>query len=145
MLQKVNKSKLLTCAVLIGLLIAVRAFEDQIFYDPFLAYFRGNYTNEPLPAVSPVKLFLSIGFRYYLNSILSIGLLHVLFGDARITKFSILLYAFFGTVLMIAFFFMMLKLGGPNKMYLFYVRRFLIHPVLLLLFVPAFYYQKRIK
>ncbi|MFY7758816.1 MAG: exosortase F system-associated membrane protein, partial [Flavobacterium stagni] len=32
-----------------------------------------------------------------------------------------------------------------HKVELFYLRRFLIQPLFLLLFVPAFYYQKRIK
>lgn len=145
MLQKKNKSDLAIIGLLVGLLIAVRAFEDTLFYDPFIDYFKGNYANAPFPVVSPVKLFLSIGFRFYLNSIISIGILHVIFKDAKITKFSIFLYGLFGTVLMIAFFFMMVKLGESNKLYLFYVRRFLIQPVLLLLFVPAFYFQKKAK
>ncbi len=144
MLKKINKSDLISGALLLGLLIAIRAFEDHLFYDPFLAYFRGNYANQPFPVVNPVKLFLSIGFRYYLNSIISLGLLYLIFRDAKITKFSIFLYSLFGTVLMIAFFFMMLKLNEPNKMYLFYVRRFLIQPLFLILFIPAFYYQKKI-
>lgn len=147
MLKKLlhHKADVAKALFLIALLIAIRAFEDVLFYDPFLEYFRKEYTNLPFPLVNPVKLFLSIGFRYYLNSIISIGLLYVIFKDTKIAKFSILLYMVLGSVLMIAFFFMMVKLQEPNKMYLFYVRRFLIQPLFLLLFLPAFYYQKKIK
>lgn len=145
MLKKINRSDVILATILIGLLIAIRAFEDNLFYDPFLDYFKGNYANAPLPVVNPIKLFLSIGFRYYLNSIISIGILYVIFKDTKIAKFSILLYMVFGSVLMIAFFFIMLKLGESNKMYLFYTRRFLIQPIFLILFLPAFYYQKKIK
>lgn len=145
MLKKINKTDWIFIGLLIALLIAIRAFEEWIFYDPFIAYFKESFAQAPYPVVHPIKLFLSIGFRFYLNSIISVGILYLLFKDAKITRFSIFLYAFFGTFLMIAFFFMMVKLGDGHKMYLFYVRRFLIQPVFLLLFVPAFYYQKKIK
>ncbi len=130
---------------LVGLLIAIRAFEDTLFYDPFLDYFKGNYNNSPLPVINPIKLFLSLGFRYYLNSMISLALLYLLFQDGKIIKFSTVLYMLFGTVLMIAFFFVLMKMGENNKMILFYIRRFIIQPIFLILFIPAFYYQKKIK
>ena len=33
---------------------------------------------------------------------------------------------------------------NPNFMILFYIRRFLIQPLLLVLFIPAFFYQKKL-
>jgi exosortase F-associated protein len=36
-------------------------------------------------------------------------------------------------------------LDKENNFVLFYIRRFLIQPLFLLLFIPAFFYQKRIK
>jgi exosortase F-associated protein len=147
MLKKIlnNKTDIVIGLFLIGLLIAIRAFENNLFYDPFLTYFKLNYTNLALPIVNPVKLFLSLGFRYYLNSMISLGMLFLLFKDIKIIKFSVFLYVLFGTVLMISFFFMLYQMNEPNKMYLFYIRRFLIQPIFLILFVPAFYYQKKIK
>lgn len=147
MLKKIlnNKTDVVIGLFLIGLLIAIRAFENNLFYDPFLTYFKVNYTNLALPVVNPVKLFLSLGFRYYLNSMISLGMLYLLFKDTKIIKFSVFLYVLFGTVLMISFFFMLYQMNEPNKMYLFYIRRFLIQPIFLILFVPAFYYQKKIK
>ena len=38
-----------------------------------------------------------------------------------------------------------IKFGETNKMNLFYIRRFIIQPIFLILFIPAFYYQKKIK
>lgn len=145
MLKKIlnNKTDVAIGLFLIGLLIAIRAFEDNLFYDPFLTYFKDNYSNLPLPIVNPIKLFLSLGFRYYLNSMISLGLLYLLFKGTKIIKFSVVLYILFGSVLMISFFFMLYQMNEPNKMYLFYIRRFLIQPIFLILFVPAFYYQKR--
>ncbi len=147
MLKKLlqNKLSIAIGAFLVGLLVVIRTFEDDLFYDPFLNYFKDNYTNLPLPVVNPIKLFLSMGFRYYLNSIISIAMLYLLFRDAKIAKFSTFLYILFGSVLMISFFFILMKLNDPNKMYVFYIRRFLIQPIFLILFSPAFYYQKKIK
>lgn len=140
-----NKTSLFFISVILLSLVAIRMYEDVIFYDPFLDYFKANYTSLPLPNYNPVKLFFSLGFRFYLNSMLSLGLLYLLFKDAKIIKFSTFLYVFFGSVLMVAFFFMLKVGGAENKMALFYIRRFIIQPIFVILFIPAFYYQKRIK
>lgn len=147
MLKKLlnNKLNIAIGAFLIALLIAIRAFEDHLFYDPFLNYFKDNYTALPFPTLDPIKLFFSLGFRYYLNSIISLALLYLIFRDFKIVKFSTFLYILFGSVLMISFFFILLKFGSENKMNLFYIRRFIIQPIFLILFIPAFYYQIKIK
>ncbi|WP_374707786.1 exosortase F system-associated protein [Flavobacterium sp. J372] len=45
-------------------------------------------------------------------------------------------------VLMIAFI-IVVNTEKPNLLALFYIRRFLIQPLFLILFIPAFYYQRR--
>jgi len=147
MLKKLlhHKRDILIGPLLVGLLVCIRMFEDNLFYDPFLNYFKDNYSSMPLPGFNLIKLFFSLGFRYYLNSILSLLLLYLIFRDTKIIKFSIFLYMLFGTVLMIGFFFVVMKLGEDHKMILFYIRRFIIQPIFLILFIPAFYYQQKIK
>jgi len=140
-----NKLKVVVGLILILLLIFIRAFEDTLFYDPFLDYFKSNYQNTPLPKLNMIKLFFSLGFRYYLTSMISLGLLKLIFNDAKIMKFSIFLFSILGMILMIGFFFILIKFGETNKMNLFYIRRFIIQPIFLILFIPAFYYQKKIK
>ncbi|WP_353083714.1 exosortase F system-associated protein [Flavobacterium sp.] len=139
-----NKTKVFYILLLFSFLVVIRAYENTIFYDPLLAYFKKNYMQTPLPELNVVKLFFSMGFRFYLNSIISIGLLKVLFDDSKVVKFSIFLYSVFGILFMVTFFFIILKFGETNKMNLFYIRRFIIQPLLLILFIPAFYYQKKI-
>lgn len=140
-----NKLKVIAGLFLILLLILIRTFEDTLFYDPFLNYFKSNYHNAPLPKLNIIKLFFSLGFRYYLTSMISLGLLKLIFNDAKIMKFSIFLFSVLGMILMISFFFVLIKFGESNKMNLFYIRRFIIQPIFLILFIPAFYYQKKIK
>lgn len=140
-----NKKKFALIFILLLILIAIRAFEDTLFYDPFLDYFHLEYAHLPLPKFNMIKLFFGLGFRYYLNSIVSLGILYLLFKDSQIAKFSILLYMILGSILLISFIFVLTFFGEENKMMLFYIRRFIIQPIFLILFIPAFYYQKRVK
>lgn len=147
MLRKLFNHKVrITLAMLfVVLLVMVRAYEDDLFYDPFLNYFKSDYYNLPLPEIDTIQLFLGLFFRYFLNAILSLGVIYVLFKDFEALKFASILYLLFFVILIIAFFFVLSYFGEANKMTLFYIRRFLIQPLFLLLFLPAFYYQKQTK
>ena len=147
MLQKLirNKEKVGWSMFLILLLVLIRVFEETLFYDPFLNYFKDEYAHLPFPEINIFKLFFSLGIRFYLNSVISLLLLYVIFKDKQIVKFSALLYMVLGSVLMISFIFILISFGEENKMTLFYIRRFLIQPIFILLFIPGFYYQKQIK
>jgi len=129
--------------LLVILLVLVRAYEDDLFYDPFLNYFKSDYYNLPLPETNNLQLLFGLFFRYFLNSMLSLGIIYVLFKDFDAVKFASMLYLFFFIIFVIAFFFVLSYFGETNKMTLFYIRRFLIQPLFLLLFLPSFYYQKR--
>lgn len=140
-----NKSKIGWALFLILLLVLIRVFEDQLFYDPFLNYFKTEYAHLPFPKINIIKLFFSLGIRFYLNSVVSLFLLYVLFADKPLVKFSALLYMILGSILMISFIFVLTFFAEESKMTLFYIRRFLIQPIFILLFIPAFYYQKKSK
>jgi len=129
---------------LFGLLILVRAFGSQLFYDPFTAYFKNAYLNEAIPAYSSVKLWGSIFFRYTINTIISLAIIYVAFQKKGLVKFSIKFYIAAFLVLGI-FYFILLQFEMINgHLFTFYVRRFLIHPVFVLILLPAFYYQKKL-
>lgn len=139
-----NKEKIGWCLFLIVLLVLIRAFEETLFYDPFLEYYKSEYSQLTFPKINIFKLFFSLGIRFYLNSVISLLLLYVLFKDRQILKFTAFLYMILGSILMISFIFMLTFFGEENKMTLFYIRRFLIQPIFILLFIPAFYYQKQL-
>jgi len=128
--------------MLVVLLVLVRTFEDALFYDPFLNYFKTNYTQLPLPQMETGKLFLHLFFRYLLNTILSLAIIYTIFKNVELVKFSAVLYVIF-FIFLIAAFFLTLEFYANNKMLIFYIRRFLIQPLFLLLFIPAFYFQER--
>ncbi|WP_414000211.1 exosortase F system-associated membrane protein [Flavobacterium sp. W1B] len=120
----------------------VRAFEDYLFYDPFLSYFRSDFSGLSLPSYSPIKLFFGLLFRYSLNCLISIALIYALFKDVSMAKFALFLYLLFFLILIFCFYAIIYFYGETNNLMLFYVRRFLIQPLFALLFIPAFYYQK---
>lgn len=131
--------------LLIALLAGIRAFENDLFYDPFLDYFKLDFQNLPLPILENFKLFLGLTFRYLLNSILSLSIIYVFFNDFKIIKFTTFLYLILFVILMVVFFVFLNYYGENNKMILFYIRRFIIQPIFLMLFLPGFYYQQKIK
>jgi exosortase F-associated protein len=128
--------------LLLVLLIGIRLFEQQLFYDPLLSFFKGNYQNKSLPDFESTRLFLNTSMRYFLNSILSLGIVYLIFKDKIQLVFLFWVYLVFYVLLILAFAFLLLNTESTDYLVLFYVRRFLIQPIPLLLFVPALFYQK---
>jgi exosortase F-associated protein len=144
MLQEIlnNKVKIVQMFFLAAALVCIRAFEDQLFYDPFLYYFKEEKVL-PYPEVNSIKLYLNLFFRYFLNTIFSLFLLYVIFKDKALVQFSAILYGLFFILLLIAFYLYLNFFDESHKMILFYIRRFLIQPVFILLFIPGFYFQSQ--
>jgi exosortase F-associated protein len=122
--------------------VIVRAYEDNLFYDPFLNYFKSNVNALPLPTYDYFRLLIGLLFRYGLNAAFSLGLIYVLFRDREMIAFASFLYALFFIILVFLFYTNIYFYGARNNLVLFYVRRFLIQPIFVILFIPAFYYQK---
>lgn len=139
-----NKLKIVQIGLLVILLAAIRGFENELFYDPFLDFFKSeNNTNYPI--YNGFQLFGSLIFRYLLNSIISLTVLYIIFFEMAIVKFSAILYVAFFIILTFLFYIFLNYFDESHKMTLFYIRRFLIQPILLMLFIPAYYYQKKLK
>lgn len=123
-------------------LIMVRMFESKLFYDPFIEFFKNDYLFLDAPKFETFKLLLFTAFRYLLNTILSLGIIYTLFKDVQILKFSGGIYGFAFVLLLGLFWYLISDAKQEQYLMLFNVRRFLIQPILLLLLLPAFYYQR---
>jgi exosortase F-associated protein len=147
MLKEILKNKMRVFWLILSLLglICVRAFEDQLFYDPFLQFFKDDYQNKPLPVFDTTKLFFGLFFRYVLNTLFSIAIIYLVFKQLQLVKFSAILFGILGVVLMVLFFGLLHFFNQPDYLILFYLRRFLIQPLFLVLFIPAFYYQQMVR
>ena len=140
-----NKITITVVTLLVGLLAAIRFFEQSLFYDPFLDFFKGEFQNENLPDYDAIQLFLGLFLRYLLNTSLSLAIIYAVFRELPLLKFAALLYGILFVLLITTFFVLLRFTDYPDYMLLFYLRRFLIQPLFLVLFLPAFYYQKKNK
>jgi exosortase F-associated protein len=122
--------------------VFIRIYQGSLFYDPFIRFYNLTYHDMYPPDVDFFKLILNTSARYWLNSLLSIGLIYMLFRKRNILKFSFFFYGLAFIVLMITFGIMEAYLSPDLYMIFFYIRRFLIQPIFILLLLPAFYYQQ---
>ena len=124
------------------LLVLIRLFEDQLFYDPYFLFFKNDYLYMDFPRREILKLTLFTSLRYLLNSLISIGIIYMFFKDNGILKFSALIYVASYIVLLLIFLFFVINPRQEDYYLFFNLRRFLIQPVILLVLLPAFYYYK---
>ena len=136
--------RIIITVLLIVLLFLVRAFEDQLFYDPLNGYFQNDYLYKKIPSLDRWNLLLHLFYRYIINSLISLAIIHLVFRNKKIIKFSQLFFAISFLVLIVAFFFSLRNNLEGGYIFTFYIRRFLIQPLFLLILLPAFYYHKKL-
>ncbi len=137
-----NSFKYILLFLLFSLLILIRVFEDELFYDPYLMFFQNDYLYIDSPRREVLKVTLFTTLRYVLNSVISLGILYVIFKDKSIIKFSTIIFAL-AFVILIAIYLYFVVNPRQEDYYLFFnVRRFIIQPIILMVLLPAFYYHK---
>lgn len=135
--------KIIALLLLFGLLVVIRMFASTLFYDPLITFFKINHTTDGLPAMDDFRLLSHVALRFLLNTVISMAILWVLFEKKEILKFSLFLYSIAFAILMSVFFVLIQSDAEGGHITLFYVRRFLIQPLLVLILIPAFYFQKK--
>ncbi len=147
-------TKTIIVVFLVGILVLIRGFEDALFYDPLTPFFKSIQSYDSLPQFETLKLLGNVVIRFLLNTLVSLGVLWVLFQNKDVIKLSGLLYSVLFVVLFAVFCYLLVSKSAPNEsvekisetdnfMSLFYVRRFLIQPIFLLILIPAFYFQNK--
>lgn len=123
-------------------LIAVRALEEKIFYDPFLAYFHEADKNIPFPYFEWGPMIMSYLFRFGLNLFFACVILFFWFKNR---KWAIQGAVMIGIVFAITFpiyLYCIYTRFETGYLFSFYMRRFVIQPLILLLIIPMFYYRR---
>lgn len=133
-------SRFFLMLLVVVLFLCIRFFESALFYDPFLSYFKTNYIQLPFPNVDKLKWLTNSAFRYSINTALSVALIQLLFNKAEVTKIAAMLFLIIFIVLLPVSY-AAFTLFPDQKMLFFYLRRLLIQPVFVLIFIPAFYFQ----
>ena len=128
--------------VLFLMLILVRALVQPYFYDPLLDYFKHDYLNASIPELNFGAYFLNIYYRYFLNTVISLAIIYLVFDDKKALYFSVKFYVLAFAVLSLMLFILLKFNVTQNYLLTFYVRRFLIQPLFVFILLPAFYYQR---
>ena len=139
-MNKIGKAASLIILILI--LVAIRAVAILYFYDPLIQYFKGDYNDMPIPELNFSKYYFFLGVRYLLNMLVSLIIIYVFFPSLKIMSFTVKFYIIAFIILGLILFALLKYNFTDSYLLTFYVRRFLIHPLFLLILLPAFYYQK---
>lgn len=137
-----RRYKLGIILILVTALAAVRGFSEVLFYDPLIDFFKYEYLYNDLPNIEMRSLIFNVFLRYLINSIISLLIIYVVYLKKEWFVFSLWVYIVCFFVFLIPFYLMIVNYEQENYLLVFYVRRFLIQPILLLLLLPAFYYHK---
>ena len=137
-----NTAKYILLFVLFGMLVLIRVFENELFYDPYLTFFQNDYLYIDSPRREVFKLSAFTSLRYWLNTVISLGILYVVFKDKSMVKFSTIIYLFSFVVLILIYLYFVVNPKQEHYYLFFNMRRFLIQPIILLVLLPAFYYYK---
>ena len=135
-------AKYIWIGLLFCLLSLVRFFENELFYDPYLVFFQNDYLYLDSPRREVAKLVASTTLRYVINTVISLGILYLFFKDKSVVKFSVIVYSISYFILITLFLYFVLNPKQEDYYVFFNIRRFLIQPLILLLLLPAYYYQR---
>ncbi|MCE3075394.1 exosortase F system-associated membrane protein [Chryseobacterium gwangjuense] len=131
--------------VIVGIfgLISVRMLEDKLFYDPFLTYFHEANKNISFPSFEWLKLIFGHLFRFVLNLLFSCLIIQCLFKNKEWTVQGAILIAMIFAITFPIYLYCIYSQFEIGYLFSFYMRRFVIQPLALLLIVPLFYYRKQ--
>ncbi|MCY0975876.1 exosortase F system-associated protein [Chryseobacterium wangxinyae] len=124
-------------------LVGVRMIEDSIFYDPFLNYFHEANKNVIFPEFEWGKLIVSHIFRFVLNLFFSCIIIQFLFKNKEWTVQGAVLITIIFAITFPIYLYCIYDRFEIGYLFSFYMRRFVIQPLILLLIVPLFYYRKQ--
>ena len=122
--------------------VLIRLFQNDLFYDPLIQFFKGNFQSEQFPKLEFWRYNLSLMFRFGLNTLLSLLIIWAWFTKKSYLVFASFLYAIVGVVAFILFWTFAHNISTEEYMKLFYIRRFLIQPIIVIVLIPAFYFQQ---
>ena len=132
-------------AIAIFGLIAVRMVEDQLFYDPFQTFFHLANKHAEFPDFNWTPLILNYLFRFGLNLVLSAAVVYFIFKNKQWTLQAIVLMLIVFAITFPLYLYCIHTQFDIGYLFSFYMRRFVIQPLILLLIIPLFYYRKHVQ
>ncbi len=128
---------------MLGLAI-VYVFQEQLFYNPFSDYLYNP--NKPyIPEYNTLLFCLSKAFRYILNDGFALLVIWGLFNNPRYIRFAVIVFFFGFLVLLPIYLFLAVNFFIETQSFLNHLHRLVLNPVLMMLLIPAFYYQNSLQ
>lgn len=125
-------------------LVGVRMVEDKIFYDPFLNFFHEANKHAAFPQFEWLRLIFGYLFRFFLNLFFSAVVVQFMFNNKRWTIQAIALILIVFAITFPIYLYCIHTRFDIGYLFSFYMRRFVIQPLVLLLIIPIFYYRKQL-
>jgi exosortase F-associated protein len=95
-----------------------------------------------LATVPVYKFLINRTVRFLLNDLLAIGLLYALFYERKYVVFALWTQLAGTALFLVPYFALKLYFPSYNGPLISYLHRLILNPTLLLLLIPAFYYQR---
>ncbi len=89
------------------------------------------------------KFIINRSIRFIINDALAILLIYALFQERKYVVFSVWVQLFGMVFVLIPYFVLKFNYPGYNGPLVSFLHRLVLNPTLLLLLIPAFYYQRR--
>jgi len=89
------------------------------------------------------QFILNRSLRFVLNDALAILLIYALFHERKYVLFSVWVQLFGMVFVLIPYFILKFNYPGYNGPLVSFLHRLILNPTLILLLIPAFYYQRR--
>lgn len=137
------KNKLYVFIGLIGLIV-IYVFQRQLFFDPFDDFFYDP--QEPsYPVFKTFPYVFSKVLRYTLNDGFALLIIWGLFMNKKYMQFAVFIFAIGLFILLPIYLILVLNFFESTYTFLNHMHRLVLNPVLMMLLIPAFYYQRSLK
>ena len=91
------------------------------------------------------RFFINRTIRFLLNDAFAIGIIYALFAERKYVIFSLYVQLAGVVLFLIPYFILKLYLPNYNGPMISFLHRLILNPTLLMLLIPAFYYQRRLE
>lgn len=89
------------------------------------------------------RFMINRSIRFILNDVLAILLIYALFYERKYVLFAVWVQLFGMILILVPYFIIKFNYPGYNGPLISFLHRLVLNPTLLLLLIPAFYYQKK--
>jgi len=91
------------------------------------------------------KFIMNRSIRFVVNDVLAILLIYALFAERKYVLFAIWVQVFGMVFVLIPYFILKFNYPGYNGPLISFLHRLVLNPTLILLLIPAFYYQRKMR